>query len=104
MLVTLSGIVIDVNLLQPSNAELPMLVTLFGMVREVIAVLSLKQFSHISLTVFPESVVGTVTTVTVPKYLISATDPSFFSTYSQSAFCCENPEAFHIVLSCLEEP
>lgn len=35
MLVTLSGMVIDVNPVQPEKAELPMLVTLSGMVMAV---------------------------------------------------------------------
>ena len=35
MLVTLSGIVMDVKLVQPEKAEFPMLVTLSGMVMDV---------------------------------------------------------------------
>ena len=37
MLVTLSGIVTDVRLLQPKNASLPMVVTLSGIVMEVMS-------------------------------------------------------------------
>ena len=50
-----------VNPLQPSNASLPMLVTLLGIATDVIAVLFSKQLAYISLTVFPDSVDGTAT-------------------------------------------
>ena len=93
-----NGIVNVASAPHPDIAPRPTLVMLLGIYMLFIDVLSLKQFSHISLTVFPESVVGTVTAVAVPKYLTSATASSFFSTYSQSAVCCGNPATFHIVV------
>ena len=51
MLVTLSGIVIEVKPVQPENAEPPILVTLAGIVIEVKLTLSLNAYSPIPVTV-----------------------------------------------------
>jgi len=71
MLVTLLGIVIEVRLVQPENAESLMFVTLLGMVIEVRLVQSENAETAIQTTFVvsnaPEKLVGTLITIFFPS-------------------------------------
>ena len=58
MLVTLSGMIIEVRLLHPKKAEFPMLVTLSGMVIEVRLLQLLKALSPMLVTGKPSILSG----------------------------------------------
>ena len=86
-----------VNPLQPLNALYPMLVTLLGIVIDVIVGLPLKHSLYISFTDFPSKVEGIATSMSKPKYLIIKIEPLIFSTYRHSEVSTGRPETPQIV-------
>ena len=72
MLVTLSGMVMDVKPLQSSKALIPMLVTLSGMVTNVKSVYPSKAALPILVTAPPSYSEGITTVERVPIYLVTS--------------------------------
>ena len=84
MLVTLSGMVIEVRALQPRKASIPMLVTLFGMVTEVRPLQPSKALSpmlvtSLGMTVFLQPAINVFVEVSIIALQLSRESYFVFS-------------------------